>query len=385
MNLGHWIGSAFAALAVIGIAYQLIALAALRRFFAEPAPRGKGQQAVTLLKPLHGAEPRLAANLGTFLNQDYAGPVQFLFGVEAADDQAVATVSTLRQACPQADITLTTGPRQTGANAKIGNITAMLPFAAHDILILSDSDMVVGPDYLATLLPALEQPGVGAVTCLYNGRADVGVWSAISAAAISYTGLPNMVMALSTAIAQPCMGSTIAIRRETLEALGGFERFADVLADDYAIGEAVAKLGLKVAVPPMLLTHACADASFAALWRQHLRWSATIRAVAPKRHAGSGVIHALPFALLAATFLPLLGAVLIALAFTVRLLVAFNVDRIGGVRRRFILLLPLADMLEFAVFIASLVTRKIDWRGSRLRIVGQGRITDRNSSATEQS
>ena len=185
------------------------------------------------------------------------------------------------------------------------------------------------------------------------------------------------------------MGSTIAIRRETLEAIGGFTRFADVLADDYAIGEAVAQLGLKVAVPPMLLTHACADASFKALWQQHLRWSATIRAVAPKRHAGSGVIHALPFALLTAPFLPLPGAVLVALALCARLLVAFtaeNIDtanRIAGVRRRFILLLPLADILEFAAFIASLVTRKIDWRGSRLRIMGEGRIADRNLPARD--
>ena len=329
MMLAHWIGYGFAALAVIGIAYQLIALAALRRFFAVPAARGEAQQAVTLLKPLHGAEPQLADNLASFLIQEFAGPVQIIFGVDAADDPAVASVSALREAHPQADITLTTGPHIAGANAKIGNIAAMMAPARHDILILSDSDMVVGPDYLATLLAALDQPGVGAVTCLYNGRGDAGIWSAISAAAISFTALPNMVMGLSTAIAQPCMGSTIAIRRETLEAIGGFARFADVLADDYAIGEAVAALGLKVAVPPMLLTHACADASLAALWQHHLRWSATIRSVAPKRHAGSGVTHALPFALLTALFLPLPGAVLIVLALAARLLVAFTADRIA--------------------------------------------------------
>ncbi len=382
MSLAVGTGYVFAALAVIGIGYQLIALAALRRFFARtakrPAPIGAGQQAVTLLKPLHGAEPRLADNLAGFLDQHYAGPVQAVFGVGHADDPAVATVTALRRAHPLADIALTTGPRLAGANAKIGNIAAMMAATRHDILVLSDSDMMVGPDYLATLLAALDAPGIGAVTCLYNGRGDAGVWSAISAAAISYTGLPNMVMGLSTAIAQPCMGSTIAIRRETLEAIGGFARFADVLADDYAIGDAVAALGLKVAVPPMLLTHACADTSFSALWHHHLRWSATIRAVAPKRHAGSGVTHALAFALLATIFLPLPGAALIVLALAARLLVAHSADRIGGVRSRFICLLPIADCLEFAVYITSLVTRKIDWRGSQLRIVGNGRIADRN-------
>ena len=264
------------------------------------------------------------------------------------------------------------------ANAKIGNILAMMPQARHDIIVLSDSDMAVGRDYLAKLLGALEQPGTGAVTCLYTGRGDAGLWSRISAAAMSYTGLPNMVMALATSIAQPCLGSTIAIRRETLASIGGFERFADVLADDYAIGEAVAALGLKVAVPPMVLTHACAHRNLAELWHQHLRWSATIRGVAPMRHAGSGVTHALAFALLASLLLPPGFAWLIAAALAVRVAMALKINRIAGVRTRFIVLLPLADCLEFVVFVASLVARKIDWRGSRLRIMGQGRIADRN-------
>jgi ceramide glucosyltransferase len=245
--------------------------------------------------------------------------------------------------------------------------------------------MAVQRDYLAKLLGTLEQPDIGAVTCLYIGRGDAGVWSRISAAAMTCTGLPNMVMALATSIAQPCLGSTIAIRRETLEAIGGFERFADVLADDYAIGEAVAELGLKVAVPPMVLTHACAHRTFAELWHQHLRWAATIRGVAPMRHAGSGVTHALAFAALAALFLPAMGLWLLAAAIAVRMAMAMAVNRIAGVRSRFILALPLADLLEFAVFIASLFTRKIDWRGSRLTIMGQGRIADRNPSARNPS
>jgi ceramide glucosyltransferase len=167
--------------------------------------------------------------------------------------------------------------------------------------------------------------------------------------------------------------------------LGGFERFADVLADDYAIGEAVAELGLKVAVPPMLLTHACADTSLGELWRHHLRWSATIRAVAPKRHAGSGVTHAMAFGLLTVPFLPGPGLALTATALAVRLLVAINADRIGHVRQGLIWLLPLADALEFAVFVTGLVTRKIDWRGRELRIMGRGRIAQRNSSASDHS
>ena len=383
MTLTLAIGYIFAALAVVGIAYQLIALAAVLRFFAGTAPRGTGNEPVTLLKPLHGAEPRLVDNLASFLEQDYSGAVQMICGVGDPRDGALDAVAAVQDRYPQADIAITTGPRLPAANAKIGNILAMMPQARHDVLVLSDSDMAVQRDYLAKLLGALDKPGIGAVTCLYIGRGDAGLWSRISAAAMSCTGLPNMVMALATSIAQPCLGSTIAIRRKTLAAIGGFERFADVLADDYAIGEAVAELGLKVAVPPMVLTHACAHRSFAELWHQHLRWAATIRGVAPLRHAGSGVTHALAFALLASLFLPQLGLGLIAAALAVRLAMALTVCRIADVRRRFILVLPMADLLEFAVFIASLFARKIDWRGSRLRIMGQGRIADRNPSASE--
>ena len=385
MMLGDWIGFAFAALALIGIGYQLVALAALRRFFERPAPLGSGIEPVTILKPLHGAEPRLTANLGSFLDQNYAGPVQMVCGVGDADDPATAAVEELRSLDPQADIVLTTGPRGRGANGKIGNLMAMMPAALHDVLIMSDSDMAGGPDYLARLLAALDQPGVGAVTCLYTGRGDAGLWSQIGAAAISYTGLPNMVMALSTSIAQPCMGSTIAIRRETLEAIGGFARFADHLADDYAIGQALAAWRLKVAVPPMLLTHACADRSLVELWRHHLRWSVTIRGVAPMRHTGSGVTHAFAFALMATPFQPQIGLALVAAALGVRLWLARSVDRIAGRPGTSLWLLPLADCLEFAAFVASLAARTIDWRGSRLTVAPRGRIADFNPSATEIS
>ncbi len=387
MTLVQAIGDIFAAMAVIGIGYQLVAHRAVRRFFAQTASCNSTAQPVTILKPLHGSEPRLAENLASFLAQDFHGPVQLVCGVSEGDDPAGAVVEELQRRHPQAGIALTTGPRATGANAKIGNLIAMMPLAAHDILVMSDSDMVVERDYLTKLLAALDQPGVGAVTCLYAGRGDAGLWSRISAAAISYTGLPNMVMALSTAIAQPCLGSTIALRRDTLEAIGGFEKFADVLADDYAIGEAVAALGLKVAVPPMLLTHACADRSLRELWRHHLRWSATIRGVAPMRHAGSGVTHALAFAIFATPFLPLVGAVLTLLALASRLWLARSVNRIAGggagVRSRFIWLLPLADLLEFIAFAGSFVATTIDWRGNRLTMSQNGRIADRMKSASE--
>lgn len=380
-----WIGAGLAVLAGVGLFYQLAAIWAVRRFFAARPLRAGGSEGVTVLKPLHGAEAGLAANLGGFLDQDYPGEVQLLCGVGKPEDEALASVEQLRGSRHDADIAVSRGPLPPGANGKIGNLRAMMPLARHDVLVLSDSDIAVDKGYLTHVLGALEQPGAGAVSCLYAGRAMGGVWARLDAAIVSYSALPKVVMSLTLGAARPCMGSTIALRRETLEAIGGFARFADVLADDYAVGQAVAELGLKVAIPAILVTHTCTAPSPGALWRQHLRWAVTIRGVAPLRHIGSGVVHATPFALLTLPFLPLAGLSLTLAALTLRALAARQVDAIAGRRSAPLWLVPIADCIEFAVYAASLAGRTVHWRGETLRTLQRGRIASRASSASEDS
>lgn len=371
----QWIGIGLALLAAIGIAYQLFAFVVVGRFFRARSRPAPGNAAVTLLKPLYGEEPRLAENLATFLTQDYAGPVQMVCGIVRPEDPAVTVAEAVRARCDEADLVLVRDSTLHGANGKIGNLINMMAAARHDVLVLSDSDMSVGPDYLAAVLAALAQPGVGAVTCFYRGRGDAGFWSKVSAQIISQVALPDMIVGYATGLAQPCMGSTIAMTRQTLGAIGGFERFADVLADDHAIGAAVADLGLRVEIPPLVLTHGCSERSFAALWRQKLRWGATIRSLQPWGYAGSVVTRPLALALLAALFVPYAGLSLALLALAVRLAVARRVDRVAGATTGPLWLLPVIDMFEFVVFAASFFARKIDWRGSRLTMAGEGRIS----------
>jgi len=375
VNLPQALTAVLIALAIVATAYQVAALVMVRRFFAKRGAAVLSQAAVSLLKPLHGTEPHLTANLASFLEVAHDGPLQMVCGVNDPQDGAVRDVEALRAAHPDADIALSTGPRARGANGKIGNLVAMLPLAKHDLLVLSDSDMVVSRDYLARALAALGQPGVGAVSCLYAGRGDAGFWSRLGAAAISYGAMPNMVVGLSTGLARPCMGSTIALSRATLEAIGGFQRFADTLADDHAIGAAVAKLGLRVAVPPMLLVHAGAEHSLGELWRHHLRWAVTIRGVAGAGHWGSFVTHAVPLALVATACQPLVGGPVLVAALTARIALARAVDRIHERKTAPAWMIPLADCLEFVIFCASLMARKVDWRGARLTMAADGRIT----------
>ncbi|HWU02187.1 MAG TPA: bacteriohopanetetrol glucosamine biosynthesis glycosyltransferase HpnI [Novosphingobium sp.] len=371
-----------AAMAAVGVVYQLGACVALVRFFGRempvardlPADMAPKMHGVTLVKPLHGAEPRLAENLATFLDQDTLAAVQMLCGVNTAQDAAASAVAALRASHPQADIAFYPGPRLPGANGKMGNCAAMLPLARHDVLLLSDSDMVVERDYLARVVGALQQPGVGAVSCLYVGRGDSGLWSRIGAAMISWQTMPNMVVGMATGMAQPCMGSTIALRRSTLDAIGGFESLVDVLADDHAIGARVAALGQKVVIPPMLLVHAGAEGSARALWRQHLRWAATVRDLAGPGHYGSVITHPLALSLLVVPFAPLGGLFLVGAALIARIALARVVNRLAPPPHLSLWALPVADVFAFAIFCASLFTRQIDWRGASLTMTGNGRI-----------
>lgn len=367
-----WAAAIAGTLAAIGCLAILAATWATARFArAARLPAGAvAMEPVTILKPLHGAEPRLAENLATFRDQDWQAPIQIVAGVARAGDGAVAPA---RSIGPTLDLVV--DGRRHGANAKVGNLINMMPAARHDLIVLSDSDIVAPPDYLKRIAAALAQPGVGAVTCAYAGRGDAGFWSRFGAGMLSYHFLPSVLLSLPLGAGDACMGSTIAMRRETLDAIGGFERFADTLADDHAIGVAVRALGRKVAVPPMLVTHASIETSFMALARHELRWMATIRDVKPAGHVASLVLHALPMALLALALAPgpRTGALVLA-ALGVRFISAATVDRLVGRRTLPLSLLPARDLMTFSIHVASLFVRSVEWRGARLRMREAGRI-----------
>ena len=366
-------------MAGLGTVYCVVAALSFRRFFSGGQSIVGRNEAVTILKPLHGDEPRLGENLASFLQQKYDGPIQLLCGVQSADDPAIAVVDTLRARFPDAVIDLVIDPAQHGANAKISNLINMMDKVAHPILILSDSDIAVAPYYLSRVLATLHMPRTGAVTCLDQGRGDAGFWSRMGAAGLSYQMLPGATFGVATGLATPCMGSTIAMRRETLDQIGGFASFADVLADDYAIGEAVRALGLTVAVPPMIVTHGSTERNLAELWRHELRWGATVRSLAPLGYLGSIIAMPFPLALIAAIFAPAhwAGVAVALVALVARAIIVCAVDAKAADRTAPLWLLPLRDCLTLAIFIASFFVRVVDWRGSALQIKPLGRISPR--------
>lgn len=368
-------------LAFAGAAYAVLSAWFVGRLAHQPAEAPSTFSPVTILKPLHGAEPALEQNLETFFRQDYPAPLQIVFGVQDSSDAAIAVVERLRARYPQIDTVLICDSARHGSNPKIANILNMEHAITHDILVLSDSDIAVEPDYLRRVVTALSQDKVGAVTCLYTGWPAMGLVSRLSAMGVSYHFLPNVITGLSLHLAAPCFGSTVAIRRALLTELGGFAAFADRLADDHAIGKAVRDKGYVVAIPPFAVRHAATETGWGEWFSHELRWMRTIRAVDPAGHAGSIVTHAFSLSLLGLIVafvaqLPTLNTALYAVGATLlsRAVLKWRIDRVFCSPAGSYGLLPLRDVVSFCLFLASLFGRSVVWQNERLKVRVDGQI-----------
>ncbi|WP_375465069.1 bacteriohopanetetrol glucosamine biosynthesis glycosyltransferase HpnI [uncultured Methylobacterium sp.] len=375
-----WLSPILLVPAVAGCLYALTAALLAGRFAAGAVPRlgtDEGRPSVTILKPLCGLEPNLYGNLETFCRQDYAGPVQIVFGVQSAGDPAIGIVRRLEAAFPRLRIDLVIDARQHGSNRKVSNLINMSDAVAHDVIVLADSDMVVHADYLERVVAELSAPGVSGVTCLYHGvPANRGVFAQLSALAIDVQFLPNVVMGTALGLAKPCFGSTIALTARSLAEIGGFRTFKDDLADDYAIGEALRGLGGRVAIPNFTIGHTCVDTELSGLWSHELRWNRTIRNVDPAGYAGSIVTHAFPLALIA-SLLPgagLAALTVAALALACRIVLSMRLERAFGIGPHPYWLLPIRDILSFASFSWSFVSGAVTWKGHDYRVVADGTL-----------
>lgn len=380
INLSNWLGFTLSGLALCGAVYAVLAAILVGRFMRAGHAKPQTYAPVTILKPLHLGEPGLSDNLESFFAQDYPGKVQILFGVHDAADPALDVVKALQALYPQVDTAIVADNALYGANAKVSNLINMFPAARHDVLVLSDSDIAVPRDWLRKVTGALDQPGVGLVTCLYTGEVESGqaqLWSRLSAMGTSYDFLPNVVVGTTLGLAEPCMGSTIALTRGVLDEIGGFAAFVDYLADDYEIGQAVRAKGYTTAIPALGVGHTATEESMGELYRHELRWTRTIRTVDPLGHLGSIVTFAVPLALMAALSLhfSLVSLAVLGLALVARLFLKLRIDAIFDTHTGPAWLLPLRDVLSFTVFVASLFGETVHWRGARFSVEPTGAMS----------
>jgi ceramide glucosyltransferase len=363
------------AVAFVGCIFTLVE-AGFVLAFSDKQPTGAGvPPPVTVLKPLHGAEPDLAARLAVLCRQDYAGPVQIVCGARGDLAPATAAVREVNAAFPDA-IELVADQRSHGTNGKVSNLANMLPRARYDTIVLSDSDIVVERDYLRRVVALVAEPDVGAVTCLYYGIGDAGLWSRISALATNTHFLPQAITALGLRLGKPCCGATLALHRSMLDRIGGFAAFADALADDYAIGAAVRAAGYEVKAAPFVVGHRSFERSLREFMRHEVRIARTIRSIDPLGYAGTILTHPLPLALLGMLSGGLTATLLMLAAVASRVTLCRCVERRFGLPRQNYWLLPLQDVLVFGVYVASFFGARVHWQGVDFRVAADGTLIE---------
>src|SRR5579883_376041 len=348
-----------ALLCVIGMAQAVAGWILARRFVVRPRPGPAARPPITVLKPLRGDEPLLEAALGSVCRQDYPD-FQIVFGVQEAGDSAIPVVRRLQSRFSALDLVLVANPARHGANGKVSNLINMLPAARHDVLVIADSDLHCAPDYLDRIAAALGTPGTGLATTLYAGLpAELRLPGLLGATQITHSFLPGALLARALG-RQDCLGATMALRRETLNRIGGLEALVERLADTVPL----------TTVP---------ERSLAELFRHELRWARTIRALVPGQFAASVLQYPIGFAMLATALAAgaLWGWALILLAWAVRATAARGIDRAlsslpasAPAAPVPLWLLPLRELMSLAVMIASYGGRRVEWRGQHLQADG---------------
>ncbi|HVP55299.1 MAG TPA: bacteriohopanetetrol glucosamine biosynthesis glycosyltransferase HpnI, partial [Candidatus Eisenbacteria bacterium] len=340
---------------------------------AEAAPQAFPP--VTLLKPVCGMEPGLEEHLTSFFEQHYPS-YEIIFGARHEDDPALDVARRISRRYPSVPVTIVTTGEPWRPNAKVCSLVKMYERASHDYLIISDSDVTVEPNYIADVVQPMLDTRNGMVTCLYRGRPTGGLWSKLEALGMSVEMTSGAIVANLVEGMKFALGPTMAIRRDALEAIGGFEPLAEYCSDDYVLGRKVAESGRQVVMSQHVIDHVVINRKFACSMQHQIRWMKSTRFSRRAGHAGTALTFAMPFGLmglLAAGAMHhwALGAGLFAAAYLNR--VALSLVAGWGVvadqrALRMAWLYPLRDLMGFAFWCASYTGRTIVWRGDWYRL-----------------
>ena len=337
---------------------------------------------LTLLKPLHGAEPGLEAHLVTFFEQDYP-EYEVLFCTRSPDDPGLAIARRVAACYPQIPSKFLSTGEPPYINAKVRSMELMEETAAHDILVISDSDVRVTPDYLRSVALPFADARVGAITCPYRGvAAEGGLWARLEAVGMSVEMTAGVLVARMMEDMQFTLGPTMAFRRETVRRMGGFRVTADYCADDFVLGNETFKLGQKVVLSHHAIDHMVINASLAQSLKHQVRWMKSTRFSRPKGHFGTALTFSMPFGLLGlgvgiAMHQVALGIGLLAWALISRWALAIAVGNwVIGDRDWFglLVLYPVRDLMGFCFWAASYFSSRILWRGRVFQLLPGGKM-----------
>lgn len=364
-------------LTVASCAYWLVAWWMVRRLFRAPE-RGdpEYQPPVSILKPVKGLDVQAYENFASFCRQEYP-EYELLFGVADPGDPAGAVIERLRHDFPECRIRLINGS-DLGANRKASLLSHLSEEAQHEVLVLSDSDMRVTPDYLQRVVPLLALEDTGLVTCPYRAESAWTLTARLEALFMGVTFLPSVVVARRLLRMNFAMGATVAVRRRDLARIGGFVSIVDYLADDHELGARIAALGLRVRLSDYVVSSVLGATTFQEQLQREVRWARCVRVSRKAQYPGL----LFTFSMLWAALLVLASGstwqawLVFGIAMAWRWLVAWLVSGHTKDResRRWLFWLPMRDMLTVLIWLAALFGRHVAWRGQRYRLNRDGRM-----------
>jgi ceramide glucosyltransferase len=377
-----------ALLTLSGLAYMLLALwgtrdyvHSVRRRAAEPPFTPD----ITLLKPVKGLDARMYEGLVSHCRQVYPGSFEIVFGVHTLDDAAVPEIARLQAEFPNLAISLVACPERLGTSGKVSNLVQMLRSARYEHVIINDSDIYVGPNYLTGVARYFSDPKVGMVTAPYVGRTGIGgreltVWARLEALGISTDFLPGVLTArkIEGGI-RFGLGSTLAMTKTALTAAGGLEPLVEYLADDYEMGHRIAEAGYKVELCGECVETTVPAYGLQGFWDHQMRWARSTRDSRKMGYIGLGVTYCIPWALMTmvASGFALWSFSLMTLVLLARVTVALTVG-VGTLRDGQVLrdlwLLPVRDCFGLIFWAWSFAGDTVVWRGERFRLK-DGRIS----------
>jgi ceramide glucosyltransferase len=362
--------------------FLLLAIAGVLRFRGKQLPACTAElPPVTLLKPVHGAEPQLRTSLESFFRLDYP-KFEIVFGARNLDDPALAIVRELMQAYPQVQVKVVASGEPPWPNAKCWSLVKMAEQASHHYLVISDSDVEVAPDYLRALIPPLLDPDVGCVTTVYRGKPADGFWARLEALGMSVEMTSGVLIADMLEGMKFALGPTMAVRREALDTIGGFSGFADYCSDDFLLGKWIADKGYTIQLSPHVIDHVVLHESMRQSFAHQARWMKSTRYSRPKGHLGMGLTFAMPYGVLgllagAASGSAALGATVFAAASLNRVVLSLASGWLALRDPRalaYCWLYPLRDLMGFGFWLHSYFSDQILWRGERYRLETGGRM-----------
>jgi ceramide glucosyltransferase len=332
----------------------------------------------TIFKPVRGADAEAYENFASFCRQDYP-EYQIIFGVRDENDPVVPVIRRLMADFPECDIELVISSNEIGYNRKVSNLQNMYQWAKHDMLLIVDSDIRVEPDYLRRVVAPMRQQKVGMVTCLYRGVNATTLAGLLENIGISSTFGPETCSSRALEGIAFALGSTIVMRRDLLERIGGFHALADYLADDFLLGNYTTREGYEVVLSDCVVEHVANHETMGAMLKHQLRWGRSTRISRPWGYRGLILTYGTATSLLAllAWNFASFAWWLFAATMLIRFLPVFVVGVWGlkdYVLARYFWLVPIRDLITFGIWILSFFGDEIEWRGVNFRVLKDGRL-----------